>query len=269
MRHERILVGILYLMAICIGPAMGNTVAALAFSTVSTTEQERFGERPFDLMVGDEAPRLEVDTWIQGEPIDEFEKGHVYVLDFWATWCRPCVEGIPHMTKLHEKYKGKATVIGMNIWQRDPENVEPFVTKMGKKMPYRIATDLVPEGREANEGKMATNWVTAAGQQGIPSVFIVDGAGIIAWIGHPSEMDEPLAQIVGGSFDLDAHAKKHWSRMEKVALAMPVQERLYAAMGEGSWEEAIVACDELLALDPEEYVSAGINKFQVLLQKIG
>jgi len=171
------------------------------------------------------------------------------------------------MGVLHNEYKGKVTIIGMNIWQKDPENVAPFVEKMGEKMPYSIATDVVPEGEEANKGKMAQTWMVTAGQNGIPAVFIVDGKARIAWIGHPSDMDEPLQSIVNGEWNLESSAKEHKIRMEKVAMTQPIQGRLYTAMEEKNWDVAIDACDELLKIDSEEFASSALFKFQILLQE--
>src|SRR5687768_4785612 len=86
------------------------------------------------LKVGDPAPKLQVDKWVKGEPIKELEKGKVYVLECWATWCGPCVQAIPHVTELQKKYKDKGlVVIGMNVWENDVKEVEPFVKKMGDK----------------------------------------------------------------------------------------------------------------------------------------
>jgi thiol-disulfide isomerase/thioredoxin len=231
--------------------------------------EEKSSKMPFALMVGDEAPGLMTSKWIQGDPIGKFKSGHVYVIDFWATWCGPCIASIPHVAELSKKYKGKATVIGMNIWQPDPAEVEPFVKKMGDKMPYAVATDIVPQGADANTGKMAVGWMNAAGQRGIPAVFIVNGGGVVAWIGHPSEMDEPLEEIVKGTWDLAGYAKTHEKKMEIAAKAMPIEERLFAAAGAEKWEEALTACDELIALDPEEFGQVAVFKFQMLLQRVG
>src|SRR5581483_1624125 len=80
----------------------------------------------------------------------------------------------------------------------DQSKVAPFVKEMGDKMDYRVALDDAAGG----EGKMSKNWMSAAGQEGIPTAFIVNGEGKIAWIGHPMEMDKPLEQVVAGKYDI-------------------------------------------------------------------
>src|SRR5262245_64947650 len=73
-------------------------------------------------------------------------------------------------------------------------------------MDYRVALDAVPEGREPKDGKMAKAWMAAAAQWFVPRAFIVNAEGKIAWIGHPVGLDEPLEQIVAGTYDLKAAA---------------------------------------------------------------
>src|SRR6185503_14721465 len=129
---------------------------------------------------------LEVSKWVQGEPVKDFENGKAYIVEFWATWCGPCVATIPHVNELHQKFKDKGlVVIGQNVFENDTSKVEPFIKKMGDKMTYRVALD-VTEG--ANKGAMGDTWMKAAGQNGIPTAFVVNKEGKIAWIGHPANL---------------------------------------------------------------------------------
>ncbi|MEW6159787.1 MAG: TlpA disulfide reductase family protein, partial [Verrucomicrobiota bacterium] len=63
------------------------------------------------LKLGNPAPKLQTGKWVQGEPVKEFEKGKVYVVDFWATWCGPCKATIPHLNELYQKFKDKGLMV--------------------------------------------------------------------------------------------------------------------------------------------------------------
>jgi thiol-disulfide isomerase/thioredoxin len=148
------------------------------------------------LKVGDAAPRLSVKEFLKGEPVSNLEKGTVYVVEFWATWCPPCRTTIPHLTKLQKKHRD-AVFIGVSIAERNLAGVKPFVQQMGDQMAYRVALDDA-------QGSMMKTWFAAAGQKGIPSAFIINKDGRIAWIGHPMQMDGPLEQILTDKYDLEA-----------------------------------------------------------------
>jgi thiol-disulfide isomerase/thioredoxin len=168
-----------------------------------------------DLKVGDPAPPLSVSKWVKGTP-NKLTPGKVHVVEFWATWCGPCKATIPHLTELSKKYKAKADFSGISIWEGNGGDTNPvaiekkvnaFVKQMGAKMDYSIAMDDKITG-----GTMATKWMAAASQKGIPTVFIVDQAGTVAWLGHPMDMDIPLERICAGNFDAAAYAKEASSR---------------------------------------------------------
>ena len=118
------------------------------------------------LKVGDAAPRLTPGRWIKGGPIEKFEAGTVYVVEFWATWCGPCRESIPDLTATARKHRGKAVVIGMSVWEeRQPtddsfvENVVAFVKERDADIDYLIAVD-------DREGTVAKAWSGAAARSG-------------------------------------------------------------------------------------------------------
>ena len=69
-------------------------------------------------------------------PSDQF-KGNILVLDFWATWCVPCIAEIPTLNRLQEKYGPKGVkVLGVTMASGDASEVKPFVGK--HKMKYMI-----------------------------------------------------------------------------------------------------------------------------------
>lgn len=220
------------------------TAAAVAcFATVGLA-----GEK---LGIGDPAPSLKVGKWVKGQPVTEFETGKVYVVEFWATWCPPCRDSIPHLTKLQKEYKDKGvTIIGVSSEQGGLAKVEPFVEDWGEKMEYRVAFD---DDRKTNAAYME-----AAGQGGIPTAFIVDQQSRVAWIGHPMNMDAPLEKIVAGTWDAAGEAAMQ-KKAEK--LLGQVQEQWAA----GDKAAALKTIDELVAVDPDVYGGYGLQKFAVLL----
>lgn len=222
-----------------------------------------------ELTLGSKAPKLEVQKFIKGEDVEKFEKGKIYVVELWATWCGPCRETIPHLTELQKKHE-EVTFIGVAVLEEDPKAVGEFVDEMGKKMDYRVTLDLVPEGGEASEGKVVKNWMEPADLQGIPAAFIINGESKIAWIGHPAEMEEPLAQIVEGKWDLAAEAKKisDAKALLKKIEALQVQLRkLYIKFTEDSQpDELLTALDQAAKDLPNQAIQFQLARFQVLSQ---
>ncbi len=144
--------------------------------------------------VGSKAPGVKADKWVKGSEVKSFESGKVYVIEFWATWCPPCIKSIPLLTELQKSHK-EVTVIGMSSSERKAssgadkrlEKVEKFVADKGSGMDYTVAYD--------GNGTMGKDWLRAAGQGGIPCAFVVDGTGIVTWIGNPLDHEALVAAV--------------------------------------------------------------------------
>jgi len=142
------------------------------------------------LAVGSPAPPLSIEHWTKGEPVTELEKGKVYLVEFWATWCKPCIEGFEHLSELQEKYADDLIVICVS--DEPQELVDTFLAKpkWDVQTRFRITTD--------PDGSMRREWMTPARQPGLPTAFIIDREGIIRYIGHTSGMDYSLHRVVTG-----------------------------------------------------------------------
>jgi thiol-disulfide isomerase/thioredoxin len=181
--------------------------------------------------LGDPAPELKIAKWIKGEPvqISEEDEKHVYVVEFWATWCPPCRTSIPHLTEVQKRFKDKkVTIIG--ITNEKESVVKPFVTGLGEKMDYHVAID---------EGDTGKGYMQAYGINGIPHAFIVQGKKVI-WHGHPmAGLDKTLEQVIAGKYDLN----KAKAKLKAEALHQEFQQ----AVAESDNEKADKIAAELQA----------------------
>ncbi|HEX5322970.1 MAG TPA: TlpA disulfide reductase family protein [Capsulimonadaceae bacterium] len=97
-------------------------------------------------------------------------RGHVTVLDFWATWCGPCRMAIPGLQKLHQEYSGKGLrVVGISMDTDTASQVPSFVRHAG--LTYTIALD-------PDRNAVACEHYNAGA---LPSIFILDQKGVVRW----------------------------------------------------------------------------------------
>jgi thiol-disulfide isomerase/thioredoxin len=130
---------------------------------------------------GKPMPALEVSDWVNGPVTPEDMKGKVVVLDFYATWCGPCVAAIPHNNEMMEKYKDKGVlVVGVCTSKNGQEKMEQQAKDKGIK--YPIAKD-----------------PTLATQKGwrvmyYPTYAVVDRKGIVRVVGLQPEYVERVVE---------------------------------------------------------------------------
>ncbi|MEQ1823223.1 MAG: TlpA family protein disulfide reductase [Fimbriimonadaceae bacterium] len=201
-------------------------IALLGAVAVSTADELK------PLTIGDPAPAFKVTGWAKGEPIKELKKGNVYVVEFWATWCGPCIASMPHLSEMAKKFEGKATFVSINTWdfekneagvkETDPAHlarVKEWVEKNSDKMKYNVAYD-------DSKDFMSTTWMRAAGRNGIPCAFIVNADQQITWIGHPMEMEKVLDEVVANTWDMKAFKVKFDEQAAKAREAAALRTKM-------------------------------------------
>jgi thiol-disulfide isomerase/thioredoxin len=238
------------------------------------------------LTIGTKAPALDIEHWFSGEapkqPI-EFEKDKVYVVEFWATWCPPCVASMPHLADLQKQYADKVTIISVS--DEDKETVEAFLDTPVRGMPGEETEETAEDAAEAEEKPKLTyreltsvyqltadpdastseDYMVASGQNGIPCSFIVGKSGYIEWIGHPMGIDDALARVVDDTWDRDAFLKE-FKEQQMRELAMRKVQR---ALSSGDYEGAMALIEKLNKdkADPQLTMLAKRLKGVVMVQQ--
>ena len=76
-----------------------------------------------ELVVGKMAPNINITDYIFNTPSDKNFKNKFILLEFWATWCGPCLEEVPSLNKLQEKFKSKKDFVFISITNEKPDKV--------------------------------------------------------------------------------------------------------------------------------------------------
>jgi|GEM_PF-6256581 len=142
-----------------LGRAFGSIFGVGNSPDYSTSDEE------LSELVGEVAPSFELQS-LQGEKITlEQLRGKVVVLDFWATWCGPCMAAMPQLQKVHESFEGKpVVVIGVNQ-QEDRTDVEEVVAEKGFQF-----TQLLDADSTVGDAFLVS---------GIPQTVVIDTEGVV------------------------------------------------------------------------------------------
>lgn len=121
-------------------------------------------------------------------PFQSFASGKPVLLDFWATWCAPCVSAMPALQRLHERHAAKGfSVVGISI-DEEHRKARKFAEK--KKLAYPVYLDAT-----------ATPAWSVFHVRAIPAIFLIDADGRIVqqWLGKVDmqEVEQAVARLVG------------------------------------------------------------------------
>jgi len=201
------------------------------------------------LVVGDAAPSFTDVSWVlspQGTDVD-MSDGKVHVVEFWATWCRPCKFSIPHLTRLQEEW-GEERLQIIGVTDEEEDVVKPWVDRNIAQLGYSIVIS-------QNRGPHKT-WFKEAKLEGIPAAFIVGPRGRIQFIGNPNDerFTTTLTKVIKGRFDA-AKSRK----------AQPLLENLRRHRERKNWRQYELTAHEVIAIAPKVFVNTHVDLIETQL----
>lgn len=133
---------------------------------------------------GQQAPNFKVVT-TSGQPVSmDNYRGYVLVIDFFATWCPPCKESIPHLVEMNRKYsKQGLQVLGLSLDEDGERVIKSFAVEHRINYPVALAGEAVQ---------------TDFGLRSVPVMFVIDKKGKIAevYMGFSDEIGRSLENLV-------------------------------------------------------------------------
>ena len=157
---------------------MRNLLTAFIFSLTF------FSYGQTELMNNQIAPEIKITNWIKNTPADKTLTHKFIVLEFWATWCKPCLEYVPHLNELQKKYK-QDNLLFLSI----SDEKEARISKILEKINFEtiVVTDTSKTTFE-NYKSLEYNDVMR------PTTVLIDDKGKVKWVGYPKLLTEKVLQ---------------------------------------------------------------------------
>jgi thiol-disulfide isomerase/thioredoxin len=137
-------------------------------------------------LMGEMAPEISIKTWISGSPVTLNDlRGRVVLLEFWATWCKPCQEMFPKLKKLHEQKNQE----GLDIIAITRHYMAYGGNQESKTEELQLMRSMIAEhGVNFSVGVAADEHLqTIYGANGLPTVVLVDRQGMVRYAGPGRE----------------------------------------------------------------------------------
>lgn len=132
--------------------------------------------------IGDKAPAIKITDWVQKKSKDTSLNGKFVIIDFWATWCAPCLASMAHVNELVEEYKQNENLVFLAMSEEPKEKIAPLLSRVSFKA--SVVTDTSRDTQ--NDYKI----------EAIPDCVIVDDKGRIQWTGNPKNLTKRIIEKI-------------------------------------------------------------------------
>lgn len=135
-------------------------------------------------LIGSEIDEIELTDYLQNQPVDKDFNGKFKVLEFWASWCKPCLKAVPHMNRLQRKFKDQ-NIVFLSVTYQKPEETEKVLEKVN------FETIVVSDQTRTLHKNLK---IEVDGFMAIPRTVLIDNKNKIIWYGSPKDLTGGLIE---------------------------------------------------------------------------
>ncbi|HEX9794282.1 MAG TPA: redoxin domain-containing protein [Planctomycetota bacterium] len=173
------------------------------------------------LAIGGPAPEVRASGWLNGPPAESLAelRGRVVLVEFWATWCLPCRQTIPHLAGVWREHAPRGLVI-LSLTDESRAVVDRF--RKSFDMPYPLGFGS-PSVRDYRVGTL-------------PRAFLIDHEGVLLWQGDPGST--AWLPMLDDALERAAAAREDWDPGERPAFLAKAVAFAHADKFGAAWQEA-------------------------------
>ncbi|QDV22249.1 peroxiredoxin family protein [Aureliella helgolandensis] len=188
-------------------------------------DQKTTSNEPKTLKVGSTAPHIDAEfcfrkNEVNSLKIEQYNRDTIYVVEFWATWCPPCIAAMPLMEDIQNEFADRGVQL-ISLSNESREKLDEFLAKEVPGISGKTYLDIAEVYAIACDPDQSVykEYMAASGNFSIPKIFIIGKDGRVEWIGEHGGLRSTLEEILTGRWDRAGFARKYEVKQD-VSLAI-------------------------------------------------
>jgi thiol-disulfide isomerase/thioredoxin len=207
------------------------------------------------LLPGSPAPALPTLSVIRGEPVTGWPADAVTLVEFWASWCPNCHDRAFHVGEIERTNPGRARHVVVVL----PDPFGSSESGARDLAGFAPGSDALGTIAWDSQGSARASWLTPSRRSTVPSAFIVNPQGVIAWIGHPADAGEVVTRMLAGEWSIEDATRDYAQRFHDPSWRDDATQRYTKAYRSGDWDQTLRALDDLDLYDPSNAASTAAD----------
>lgn len=158
---------------------LGIAILSLATNTI-------YAQKPIEAqkkLIGTIIEKIEFTDYIENTPEDKVFDDKFKILEFWATWCKPCLEAVPHLNELQSEFKDESNLVFLSVTYETIKKTRKVLKKIN------FETIVVSDQTKKIHNDLRIEY---QGMMILPRTVLINSSNEIIWYGRPMELSKDL-----------------------------------------------------------------------------